>query len=180
MANPVTIRIIPLVGDALENGVIVNFDDEDHLSPTRATGMTIVLRVNPSTLPNSIKKPYVSFLSIILGGSDYNETIFEVTFPADEGEEFSINEITAGIQIIDDDIDENLKQHFVVIMEVAGAVNMDLISDTVENVTMCTIVDNDGKEKINGSVTKELLWTLSLSGPTIVGIIHNGELVCLG
>ena len=58
LANPVTIRITPLtVGDALENGMILDFDVEDHLSPTRATGMTIVLRVNPSTLPNSIKKP---------------------------------------------------------------------------------------------------------------------------
>lgn len=40
LANPLTIRITPMsVEDALENGISY-LEVEDHLSPSRATGMT--------------------------------------------------------------------------------------------------------------------------------------------
>lgn len=87
-----------------------------------------------------------------IGGSDYDETIREVIFPADEGEESSMNDITANIQIIDDGVDENLNQDFLVIMEVAEAVDWDLIDDTVNNFTICTIVDNDGESLVTACI----------------------------
>lgn len=57
----------------------------------------------------------------------------------------------ADIGITDDDIDENLKQYFIVSMEVTSATNMDRISNSVDNVTTCTILDNDGKHCHNSN-----------------------------
>lgn len=65
-----------------------------------------------------------------------------VEYPADE-EGIRIPQITILVPVVDDDIDE-ADQVFVVIMEITGAINMNLI-DVGLNVSYCRIIDNDGE-----------------------------------
>jgi hypothetical protein len=70
---------------------------------------------------------------------DFNATAFDVLYPADEG----VLRIPAFIPVTDDDVNEACKQTFVVLLEVVGAANPDLITITRTNST-CVIIDNDG------------------------------------
>ena len=68
-----------------------------------------------------------------------------VTFPADEHEDSATHEIPVGIPVVDDNIDENRDQHFIVLMEVVAPTNLRLLSIST-NVSVCTIVDNEDGE----------------------------------
>ena len=72
---------------------------------------------------------------------DFNTTSFNVDFPADE-RSFVID---VPISVVDDNINENEEQLFVVLMEVANATNFLLLDSTNGNLSLCRIVDNDGK-----------------------------------
>ena len=72
---------------------------------------------------------------------DFDTTIFNLTFGADE---LAISVIRALIPIVDDVIDEADNQFFIVFLEVVDAVNMDLV-DIGRTLSRGTIVDNDGK-----------------------------------
>ena len=72
---------------------------------------------------------------------DFNNASFNVDFPADEG----IFVIDVPISVVDDYINENKEQLFVVLMEVVYATNFLLLDNTHRNLSLCRIVDNDGK-----------------------------------
>ena len=75
---------------------------------------------------------------------DFNNTIFNITFAADENAAVAISDISALIPIVDDDKDEADIQFFIAFLEVVDAVNMDLI-DIGRTFSRGIIVDNDGK-----------------------------------
>ena len=75
--------------------------------------------------------------------ADFNTTIFNVTFPSDEGH-LPIADVPAPIMIVDDPIDEAEEQFFIVYMQIIEAVEPNMITVTRANST-CIIVDNDGK-----------------------------------
>ena len=75
---------------------------------------------------------------------DFDTTIFNLTFGADELAPVSISEIRALVPIVDDVIDEADNQFFIVFLEVVDAVNMDLV-DIGRTFSRVIIVDNDGK-----------------------------------
>ena len=90
-----------------------------------------------------------TFLSYSLVSSstdtdDFNTTILNATFDADEDAPVSTSDyISALIPIVDDDKDEADVQFFIVFFEIVDAVNMDLI-DIGRNFTTCIILDDDG------------------------------------
>lgn len=65
--------------------------------------------------------------------------MLNVQFPADENEPSSVNDISAFIPIVDDDIDEAPMQTFIVLLESTNAVSI------TRGVATCNILDNDGK-----------------------------------
>ncbi len=75
--------------------------------------------------------------------ADFNTTVFEVIFPADE-DVTTIAEIDAFVSIVNDDIDENEEQVFVVLFEVLEAVGVGLLTSD-RNLSVCRIIDNDRK-----------------------------------
>lgn len=75
--------------------------------------------------------------------NDFNSTVFEVSFPADEGLPRTNPDIPTPIAIVDDEVNE-AEQYFVAYLEILDAVNYDLIN-IGRNITFCAIVDNDGE-----------------------------------
>ena len=75
--------------------------------------------------------------------ADFNTTVFEVVFPADEGLN-AATEVDAFISVVDDTIDEIEEQVFVVLLEVVNATNPRLL-DLDRNLSVCRIIDNDRK-----------------------------------
>jgi hypothetical protein len=73
---------------------------------------------------------------------DFNATVFDVVYPADESA--TVPRIPAPISITDDDVNEACKQTFIVFLEVADSVTSNLITITRTNST-CVIIDNDGE-----------------------------------
>ena len=127
LANPVIVRITPLtVEEALDRGIITTFDEVDILSPDRAGKNDCFL-----VIVNDI---------VIIDREDFDATIFNVTFGADEN---AADDISAMIPIIDDDKDEASLQFFIVALEIVDAINMDLIN-IGRATTMGIIVDNEG------------------------------------
>jgi hypothetical protein len=74
---------------------------------------------------------------------DFNATAFDVLYPADEGVTV-VRRVPAFIGVTDDDVDEAREQTFILLLEIAEAVNSNLISVTRTNST-CVIIDNDGE-----------------------------------
>jgi hypothetical protein len=74
---------------------------------------------------------------------DFNATVFNVTYPADEGVNV-VPRIPASIDVTDDDVNEAREQTFIVFLEIVDAANLDLITITRTNST-CVIVDNDSE-----------------------------------
>ena len=75
---------------------------------------------------------------------DFDTTIFEVVFPADENQ-VALTDIDAFIPIVDDLIDEDYEQLFVVYIEVVSAVDLAKVENTERNISTCRIIDNDRK-----------------------------------
>ena len=152
LANPVTVRITPLtVTEALARGIITTFDDDDSLSPNRAGKITYNIQKtydlhipHSATCSHNNRFPNVHLIVNSTDTDDFNTTIFNITFGADENAPVSISDISALIPIVDDDKDEADIQFFIAFLEVADAVNMDLI-DIGRTFSRGIIVDNDGK-----------------------------------
>ena len=66
-------------------------------------------------------------------------TVLNVTFPASG---YSITEIPAYINIIDDQINEADEQQFIIYLEIVSAVDSSLIK-IVRNLSFCHIIDDD-------------------------------------
>ena len=88
--------------------------------------------------------PNVHWIAFSTDTDDFNNTIFNVTFAADENAPVAISDISALIPIVDDDKDEGDIQFFIAFLEAVDAVNMDMI-DIGRNFSRGIIVDNDGK-----------------------------------
>lgn len=83
-------------------------------------------------------------ISSFSGNDDFDGTMKSITFPAD-GVDSMLNFIMdAPVAIVDDEINE-AQQFFVVLMEVVDAVNPKLLNNADRNISMCTILDNDGE-----------------------------------
>ena len=74
--------------------------------------------------------------------NDFNDTAFNVIFPADEI--VNIADVEEFIPIVDDEIDEAQEQVFIILLEVLDAVNFDLLRITC-NTSFGRIIDNDGE-----------------------------------
>ena len=74
--------------------------------------------------------------------NDFDSTTFDVTFPVDEV--MNIADLLITIPIVDDEINEALEQVFIIVLEVLGAVNIDLITIT-RSTSFGRIIDNDGE-----------------------------------
>ena len=70
--------------------------------------------------------------------NDFNASAISVLYPAD------VDYIPVFIPIVDDEIDEAMKQFFIVLLEAQQAVNSDLITISRNNST-CVIFDNEGE-----------------------------------
>lgn len=75
--------------------------------------------------------------------NDFDGSSVEVTFPADENTAVIIN-VPAPIPFHDDEVNEASIQYFIVYMEVIEATDINLISTTSRNFSVCQIFDNDG------------------------------------
>ena len=90
---------------------------------------------------------YAIIISIHCLHSDYEDfdrTIKQVTFNADEGRTF-IKSVTVPITIKDDQKDEANEQRFIVHLEVVSAVQPELIGNDQRNNSIIRIIDNDRK-----------------------------------
>ena len=77
--------------------------------------------------------------------ADFNNTCFNITFPADERSGTVINSIdSVRFAVVDDDINERFEQLFLIVVEVVKALNPSTI-DITRNTTIGIIVDNDRK-----------------------------------
>ena len=81
---------------------------------------------------------------------DFDATIFNVTFDADERAPVTTL-ISTFIPIVDDDKDEANIQYFIVTLEIVDAINLNLIS-IGHAFTRGIIVDNDSEYNIQGSI----------------------------
>lgn len=74
---------------------------------------------------------------------DFDATIIRVTFLPDESS--ATNEHVARIPLVDDDINEATEQVFVVKLYLRTSLNPSKISVTKRPVSLCRIIDDDGK-----------------------------------
>lgn len=81
-------------------------------------------------------------ISSFSGNDDFDGTMKSITFPADGVDSVFIMDVP--VAIVDDEINE-AQQFFVVLMEVVDAVNPKLLNNADRNISMCTILDNDGE-----------------------------------
>ena len=79
-----------------------------------------------------------------IDADDFDTTTFEVEFPADENQ-VALTDIDAFIPIVDDLIDEDIWQLFVVYIQVVSAVDLAQVENTERNISTCRIIDNDCK-----------------------------------
>ena len=77
--------------------------------------------------------------------ADFNPMSFNIIFPPDEGKS-PITSIEVRVRIVDDDIVERFEQLFLIGAEVVDAVNLSAIDNTMRNMTVGIIEDNDGND----------------------------------
>lgn len=78
--------------------------------------------------------------------ADFNTTVFDVVFPADEAPSRLVNSIAVPVGIVDDELNERTEQTFVITTSVIEAVSPDLINNTARNLSIGRILDNDSKD----------------------------------
>lgn len=80
---------------------------------------------------------------ILLDENDFEMAAVILTFLPDE---FDLTQqLPAPIEIFNDDIDENREQLFAVTLSVLDAANLDLVDNSINNVSLCRIKDDDRK-----------------------------------
>ena len=93
---------------------------------------------------------YLLHLLSILEEADFDGTVIEIVFPADEGLPSPIFNVRADIPVINDDIDEAHEQQFIGFLEVINATNPSTSSSvsnnfSPRNTSICRINDDDCK-----------------------------------
>ena len=71
--------------------------------------------------------------------------MIEITYPVDEGLPSPIPNVRASIPVVDDTIDEADEQQFIAFLEVTDAINLSNVDNSVRNITICRIDDDDRK-----------------------------------
>lgn len=104
----------------------------------------LIIQIHPTEQVSIILISLWTAMSIssFSGNDDFDGTMKSITFPADGVDSVFI--MDAPVAIVDDEINE-AQQFFVVLMEVVDAVNPKLLNNTDRNISMCTILDNDGE-----------------------------------
>lgn len=82
------------------------------------------------------------FFSLYADTADFDATIFNITFPADENE-VAILSVPASIPVVDDDVNEAV-QFFIAFLELLDAPNAEQIVGDQQDFSTCSIIDNDG------------------------------------
>ena len=77
--------------------------------------------------------------------ADFNSTVIRIMFAPDEDEVENVNVAAAPIAIVDDLINEATEQVFVVMLQLISSANPGSIDLTVRQVSLCRILDDDGK-----------------------------------
>ena len=85
-----------------------------------------------------------SFIMIFTEEADFDGTVLEIVFPADENLSRSIFELPADILVVDDEINEAGAQQFIVSLRVFSALNISLVQ-IEKNTSICNIIDDDSK-----------------------------------
>ena len=92
---------------------------------------------------------YLLHLLNITENADFDGTVIEIVFPADEGLPSPIFNVRADIPVINDDIDEAHEQQFIAFLEVINATNTSTSSVSnnfsPRNTSICRINDDDCK-----------------------------------
>ncbi len=83
--------------------------------------------------------------SIFTGGHDFEPHTIVVQFPADE--DSPISDLPVSVPIIDDAVNEAPEEHFVVRLDTTEGTSS-LVEVGEQQVSLCTIVDNDCKSFI--------------------------------
>ena len=76
--------------------------------------------------------------------ADFDGTVINITYPADEGLSSPIPNVRASIPVVNDTIDEAEQQQFIAYLEITNAINPGGVG-TGRNVIICRIDDDDGK-----------------------------------
>ena len=107
------------------------------LTVQQAREMNITLPPNiPANDPYS--PPYASVM-------DFNNTAITLIFEPDEDAEVPVNEMSARIPIVDDDINEATEQVFIVHLRLISSVNRSRVDFSTRPSSLCRIIDNDRK-----------------------------------
>ena len=88
---------------------------------------------------------YPLFNSYYTEEADFDGTVIEITYPADEGLAQPITNVRASIPVVDDTVDEAEVQQFIAYLEIANATNLGGVDNSVRNTTICRIEDDDCK-----------------------------------
>ena len=76
---------------------------------------------------------------------DFNNSVHEMVFPADERDPLPTLIMRADIPIVNDDIDEADEQQFIVFLEIINATDLSRVDNSLRNITICKIIDDDCK-----------------------------------
>ena len=68
-----------------------------------------------------------------------------MTIPADEFSTTPFASVDVRVNVVDDDINENYQQYFLIGAEIADAVNASMIRNTRRSLTVGVILDDDSK-----------------------------------
>ena len=82
---------------------------------------------------------------MFLGDNDFNTSVITVIFSANENQDNPRRIQPANIMIVDDAVDEAQEQKFIAFLQVKDAIKPSLIDNTLRNISICTIIDNESK-----------------------------------
>lgn len=143
LANPVQFSVKPLnISSALELSLITpgQINPLNQASKNIPLNLSLTLSHYLSSL--SLSLPPLPSLSSLSGNNDFNNTVLDVVFPADEHTSMPTEYVLISIPVVDDKINE-AEQQFVVPFEIADAVSTALIDISHRNISTCSITDND-------------------------------------
>ena len=112
----------------------------DPYAPNRAKSKKASLK----SLYN-FKSQYYHNIGFPVDRRDFDITPIEIIFEANE---FTRDDVVSQISIINDEINE-ADEFFVVVLEIVDAVNPAIVDLSVQNASLCQIMDNDRKWKLS-------------------------------
>ena len=90
----------------------------------------------------------LSYVYMYTEEADFDGTVLEIIFPSDENLSRPIFELPADIPIVDDEINEANLQQFIISLRLSSALNTSRVK-IEQNTSICNIIDNDCKSKMN-------------------------------